>query len=1762
MKSCVTNALSHVSARSFRHVAAAVALALAIARPGAVCAADYALTFANGTQYVSTPAKVTTSSFTFEAWVKVSAYAPQNWVFTQYVGGQVGRIVGFIENTNACFFLGETVGGTYLRGTAAVPLNTWTHFAVTRSGTTGSVYINGVLYATGAIPMASLSSNGITIGGHPGSSSSFHGQIADVRAWNVARTQLQIYATMYDRLSGTESGLVGYWPINDGTGTSVNELVANADGTMAGTPLPAWAFSGNVPLPNALTNGTWSAASGGNWSSAANWLVGAVPNGDAHRAFFTNQTATALAITNDLSPLLLGKMALSNATGVTFSGNAITFTNTVLQATLSATAGSHTFDLPVILGCNGLAVDTRTPSAITLTGNLSGSGALAVNPAASGGGHITLSGANTYTGPTSLGCGTLAVNALADGGAASPIGASSSSATNLLLGPGTFYYSGSSTTTDRGYTVAAGSSPVRAAVLRIDNDLTIGGQCLASSGAFLKTGTGTLRYTYTGGMQTLAAAEGNGDALLDTGTNGDSPTTGFHGYTISNGKVIMGAAGQTNMINNVRITVGHYTTTSAGAETAGELQIDGGVLNCNNSLGVGRGNGTTVTAPGGLSSRLTVNGGIVTCNILTMGYVGGAPAATFNARPVVDISAGLLDVTSDIRVGESLGAVATVNLRGGTLRCANQTADMGISLGGVSGATNGTGILNLSGTGVLDIALDVMLSRSVLSSGTLNLNGGTLIARNIAKGWGGSGVLVFNGGCFQPRAAGYTLSGLTAAYVSTNGAMIDTTLASYAIAQNLLHAADAPATDGGLVKLGTNTLTFTSYGSTYTGPTIVSNGTLCIAGGLPATNALAVAAGGEALIGGSATQTVAAASLALDADATLGFAFALDGSANDRLTVATSPSFAPGSRVALYQLNTRQPFTRNGTYTLLTYLGADPAAANLSCANAAYGKTYTFAASGGNLTVAIASDISTASLWNVNASGNWSTAANWTNPPANAAGSRVRFDTFISQPVTVTTAGETVGALYFNSLTNYILAGSGLTIDNDTPPAFINVESGTHTLSAPLTLNDDTIVNLSPSTLFTLGSVSGATATLTAQGNGMLALTAAPSVQALALNVPEVGISNSLTLSSPVTLLRNLTVRPALSTTTTASSVISGASSLTKAGSSTLELSTANTYSGRTVVSAGTLTASSLANGGSASSIGASSSAAANWVLGPATFRYTGTSVTINRGYNLAAGDNPVRAAVMRLDNDLTIGGLCTVWFGAFLKTGPGTLRYTYPGAQTLANVEGTDGLLNIGANGDSPTTGFYGYNISNGKVIMGVPGQTNTVNGRLTIGLYTTTAAGAETAGELELAGGVLNCSTTLSVGRGNGTSVTAPGGISSRFTVNGGIANIYLIGVGYASGVPTSTFNARPFIDINAGTVNVTSDARIADSKGAVATLNVRGGTLRCLGQYNTAGLTLGGAQPDSGNGTLNLMGTGVVDIVHNVLLGAGSSTPGNGTLNLAGGTLIASNIVRGAGSGYLRFNGGTFRPRIPNLTLTGLTAAYVSTNGAVFDTTLANGYTVAQSLLHDPALAGAADGGFVKLGTNTLSLTATGNTFNGPVVVRTGLLRARLGGTNDLSVATNAFFDALGDRCTVGDLTGNGTLTNGVIALTGALDAGTNNAPAGARMTVQNLSLVKGSTFVCTWSTNGVGKITNDFVTVTGALAPEGTGFIDLGRTEANPIPMPFKTTIMSYGTLGGSGTFAGWKAINTGIARNIATVITAANSLVSLEVRYGGTLIMVR
>jgi autotransporter-associated beta strand protein len=102
-----------------------------------------------------------------------------------------------------------------------------------------------------------------------------------------------------------------------------------------------------------------------------------------------------------------------------------------------------------------------------------------------GGGEITLTATNTYTGATILRGGTLNVGTLADGGVASSIGQSSNAAANLVFAGGTLAYSGADVTIDRNFQFANGSNNT-ISVVNAGTTLTLTGASPSSSGALIK----------------------------------------------------------------------------------------------------------------------------------------------------------------------------------------------------------------------------------------------------------------------------------------------------------------------------------------------------------------------------------------------------------------------------------------------------------------------------------------------------------------------------------------------------------------------------------------------------------------------------------------------------------------------------------------------------------------------------------------------------------------------------------------------------------------------------------------------------------------------------------------------------------------------------------------------------------------------------------------------------------------------------------------------------------------------------------------------------------------------------------------------------------------------------------------------------------------------------------------------------------------------------------------------------------------------------
>lgn len=114
----------------------------------------------------------------------------------------------------------------------------WYHIAVTtgENGANVKHYVNGILQqlTTNTITTANNElSNGHTVIGRQ-ANTYVDGCMDEVRLWNVARTQQQIADNMYRELTGDETGLVGYWKFNEGTGSTAYDSVGSNNGMIYG----------------------------------------------------------------------------------------------------------------------------------------------------------------------------------------------------------------------------------------------------------------------------------------------------------------------------------------------------------------------------------------------------------------------------------------------------------------------------------------------------------------------------------------------------------------------------------------------------------------------------------------------------------------------------------------------------------------------------------------------------------------------------------------------------------------------------------------------------------------------------------------------------------------------------------------------------------------------------------------------------------------------------------------------------------------------------------------------------------------------------------------------------------------------------------------------------------------------------------------------------------------------------------------------------------------------------------------------------------------------------------------------------------------------------------------------------------------------------------------------------------------------------------------------------------------------------------------
>lgn len=229
-----------------------------------------------------------------------------------------------------------------------------------------------------------------------------------------------------------------------------------------------------------------------------------------------------------------------------------------------------------------------------------------------------------------------------------------------------------------------------------------------------------------------------------------------------------------------------------------------------------------------VGSPYTVSAGGDSYNLVYDGYDGVGVINDPSGALTLPVQSGVL------ALGFTSTGSGTFNLSG-----TGSVVALGIYVGyqgvGVFNQTGGTQTLSQGG-----VAFGFGGSSA---SGAYNLQGGTLNTYSVSFG-SGSGTLNLNGGTLQANSnnpdfidqgkpsdtINVQSGGATGS--ARGGAVIDTQTFNVTIAQPLVHdtTANAVATDGGLIKVGGGTLTFTGA-NTYTGPTTISAGNLSLGSG-------------------------------------------------------------------------------------------------------------------------------------------------------------------------------------------------------------------------------------------------------------------------------------------------------------------------------------------------------------------------------------------------------------------------------------------------------------------------------------------------------------------------------------------------------------------------------------------------------------------------------------------------------------------------------------------------------------------------------------------------------------------------------------------------------------------------------------------------------------------------------------------------------------------------------------------------------------------
>jgi hypothetical protein len=161
-------------------------------------------------------------TFTVEWWMRPTSLRDWN----QFISGaDVWGSFAFHTTANGAVYCGTDVNTRFTPSelpAGTVQLNTWQHFAFTYSNGDASLFKNGVKLAQKSGLTRPAPWTGMRLG-IPDAGSQPDGLVSELRVWDTCRSDGTIVLGMTHRLSGAETGLVGYWPLDEGSGDVIRD---------------------------------------------------------------------------------------------------------------------------------------------------------------------------------------------------------------------------------------------------------------------------------------------------------------------------------------------------------------------------------------------------------------------------------------------------------------------------------------------------------------------------------------------------------------------------------------------------------------------------------------------------------------------------------------------------------------------------------------------------------------------------------------------------------------------------------------------------------------------------------------------------------------------------------------------------------------------------------------------------------------------------------------------------------------------------------------------------------------------------------------------------------------------------------------------------------------------------------------------------------------------------------------------------------------------------------------------------------------------------------------------------------------------------------------------------------------------------------------------------------------------------------------------------------------------------------------------------